>query len=320
MPLRRLLAALTLLTLTACQPRPPANGLFPLLLQTDWYPQPEHGGFYQAQLEGLYRAQGLDVTIDPGGPYVIAGSKVSLGRAQFGLGSSDGVLTSVARGLPLVALAATMQQDPQALMVHANSPVHTFADLEGHTVSVAASAPFFQYIVTRYHLHNVRETPITFSVANFLQDPNYIQQCFVTSEPYFAEKAGAQVRTLLISSSGYQPYRVLFTSRSFLRDHPDIVQKFVRASVQGWQDYLRDPTQANAEIARLNPAISPGQMAFTVQTLKAGHFIDGDNTPDSHLGHFTAARWATTYQQLLDLKVLAHPIDPSTAYTLRFAP
>jgi NitT/TauT family transport system substrate-binding protein len=317
---RCLIATLTLLTLTACHARPPANGLTPITLQTDWYPQPEHGGFYQAQLEGLYKAQGLDVTIAPGGPYSISDTKVSLNQAQFGLASSDRVLTSVARGLPLVAIAATMQQDPQGFMVHANSPVHTFADLDGHTVAVQPSASFFEYILNRYHLHNVRETPATFSVANFLKDPNYIQQCFVTSEPYFAEKAGAQVRTLLISSSGYQPYRVFFTSRRFLAQHPDIVQKFVTASLQGWQDYLRDPTQANAEIARLNPAISPGQMRFTVQTLKAGHFIEGDGTPDSHLGHFTAQRWATTYQQLLDLNVLAHPIDPTIAYTLRFAP
>jgi NitT/TauT family transport system substrate-binding protein len=315
----RLIATLCLLTLTACHHQPP-NGLTPITLQTDWYPQPEHGGFYQAQLEGLYQKQGLDVTIAPGGPYSISDTKVSLNQAQFGLASSDRVLTSVARGLPLVAVAATMQQDPQAFMVHAASPVHTFADLDGHTVAVQPSASFFDYILNRYHLHNVRETPATFSVANFLQDPNYIQQVFVTSEPYFAQKAGAQVRTLLISSSGYQPYRVIFTSRSFLTQHPEIVQKFVQASMQGWRDYLQDPTKVNAELARLNPALSQDQMRFTVATLEAGHFIEGDNTPDSHLGHFTAQRWTTTYQQLLDLKVLAHPIDPTTAYTLRFAP
>jgi NitT/TauT family transport system substrate-binding protein len=317
-----LLLAITLglLALGGCRKEHPANGLFPVRLQTDWYPQPEHGGFYEAQIEGLYKAEGLEVTIAPGGPYITSDQQVSTGQAQFGMASSDRVLTSVARGLPMVAVAATMQQDPQALMVHADSPVHTFADLEGHAVAVQPGASFFQYILRRYNLHNVREMPATYSVANFLEDPGYIQQCFVTSEPYFAEKAGAKVRTLLISSSGYQPYRVFFTSTSFLNEHPEIVVRFVRASIQGWKDYLRDPTQVNAEIGRLNPAMSASQMNFSIQTLRDQHFIDGDGTPDSHLGHFTAARWTTTYHQLLDLKVLANPIDPATAYTLRFAP
>jgi NitT/TauT family transport system substrate-binding protein len=305
---------------TGCKNKQTENGLFPVKLQTDWYPQPEMGGFYEAQLEGLYKAEGLDVTIAPGGPYITGDRQVSIGAAQFGMSSSDRILTSVARGLPLVAVAATMQQDPQALMVHASSPVHSFSDLDGHAVAVNPGATFFQYVIRRYNLHGVREIPATFSVASFLQDPNYIQQVFVTSEPYFATKAGAQIRTMLISSTGYQPYRVFFTSTSFLKEHPEIVAEFVRASLQGWRDYLRDPTHVNAELARLNPAMSPDQMRFTVQTLKDQHFVDGDGTADSHLGHFTAERWSQTYSQLLDLKVLAHPFDPATAYTLRFAP
>ncbi len=311
---------LCLVALTGCSSRPPANGLFPVTLQTDWYPQPEMGGFYQARLEGLYKAQGLEVTIAPGGPYITSDQQVSTGAAQFGMSSSDRVLTAVARGLPLIAVAATMQQDPQALMVHAASPVHSFADLEGHTIAAQPGSSWFQYLLKRYNLHQVREIPATYSVANFLQDPAYIQQVFVTSEPFFATRAGAQVRTMLISSTGYQPYRVFFTSQPFLKEHPEIVAKFVRASLQGWRDYLRDPSRTDAEIARLNPAMNPEQMRFTVQTLKEQHFVEGEGTADSHLGHFTRERWATIYRQLADLKILAKPIDPASAYTLQFAP
>ena len=307
--------------LTACNSKPaPANGLFPIVFQTDWYPQPEMGGFYQAQTEGLYKAQGLDVTIAPGGPSIIAEQQVATGAAQFAMGSSDQLLVAVSRGLPLVAVAATMQQDPQAIMLHADSPIHDFPDLEGHSIAARPGSIWLQFLLKRFNLKNVREIPATYSVASFLQDPNYIQQCFVTSEPYFARKAGAQVRTLLISSTGYQPYRVYFTSRRFLSDHPDLVAKFVKASTQGWQNYLQDPTQVDAQLTELNPAMSPDQMLFSVQTLISGHFLDGDNTPDSHLGHMTAQRWSTINQQLQDLKVTAHPIDPVTAYTLQFNP
>ena len=303
-----------------CRSRPAASGLFPVTLQTDWYPQPEMGGFYEAQLLGFYKAQGLDVTIAPGGPFVVGEQQVATGAAQFAMGSSDLVLVDVSRGLPLVAVAATMQQDPQGVMVHAESPVHTFADLEGRTIAAKPGSIWLQYLVKRYGLKNIREIPATYSVANFIADPGYIQQCFITSEPYFARKGGAEVRTLLINATGYQPYRVFFTSRQFIADHPEVVQKFVVATIQGWHDYLADPEQVDRELSRLNPAMSPEQMRFSIDTLKAGHFIDGDGTPDSHLGHFTAERWNTIYRQLVDLKVVARPIDPATAYTTRFNP
>jgi NitT/TauT family transport system substrate-binding protein len=205
-------------------------------------------------------------------------------------------------------------------MVHEESPVHTFADLEGRTVAVRPGSTFFQYLLKRYDLKTTREIPATYSVANFLQDPNYIQQVFVTNEPYFARKGGAKVRTLLVSSTGYQPYRVFYTSRQFLAEHPDVVARFVQASLAGWRDFLANPAATEAVIHQANPAMSEDQMRFTVDALKSNHFVDGDNTPDSHQGHFTSERWATMYKQLVDLKVITHPIDPATAYTLQFAP
>lgn len=308
-----------LLGLASCKARQTTSGLVPIRLQTDWYPQPEMGGFYEAEMEGLYKAQGLDVTIVPGGPFVVAEQQVASGAAQFAMGSSDLVLVDSSRGLPLVAVGATMQQDPQAVMVHAESPVKDFPDLEGKTIAAKPGSIWFQYLLKRYGLKNVKEIPATYSVANFLQDPEYIQQCFVTSEPYFATKAGAKVRTLLISATGYQPYRVFFTSKDFLAQHPDEVSKFVQASIDGWRDYLADPSKVDAELAKLNPAMSAEQMAFSVQTLKNGRFIDGNGTPDSHLGHFTVERWTQTYQQLRDLGVITKAIDPATAYTTAYA-
>ena len=323
-PGHRSFALLLVLTLlTACKSKPAAtstNGLFPIVFQTDWYPQPEMGGFYQADLEGLYKAEGLDVKIVPGGPFIIGDQQVATGAAQFAMGSSDQMMVRVSQGLPLVAVAATMQQDPQALMLHDQSPVHTFEQLDGHTIAAKPGSIWFQYIVKRYNLAHVREIPATYSIANFLQDPGYIQQAFVTSEPFTAQQHEAKVRTMLISESGYQPYRVFFTSKQFLAEHPEIVAKFVKASIQGWKNYLADPAMVDTQLSRLNPNMNPEQMQFSIDTLRRNHFIEGPGTPESHLGHFTAERWSTTYKQLVDLKVTSAPIDPATAYTLQFNP
>ncbi|MGO9436770.1 MAG: ABC transporter substrate-binding protein [Terracidiphilus sp.] len=325
--LRFLSAAITAifalaLLLTGCrsQPTSTANGLTPVRLQLDWYPQPEHGGFFTAELKGYYKAEGLDVTLVPIPEYGSVAQMVSTGKADFGLGSSDQILEWDSNGLPLIAVAATMQHDPQAIMVHAGSPVHDFKDLEGHTVGAQTGATWLKYVISRYNLHNVRQIPTTLSIANFLADPNHVQQIFITSEPFFAKQAGADVRTFLISSSGYDPYRVQFTTHDFVAQHPDVVAKFVRASARGWQEYLRNPGPTNEYLLKLNPALNPAQEAYTAQALRDGGFITGGDPTGAQTGRMTAARWQTSYEQLKSLGILHGPIDLTTAYSLKFVP
>ncbi|HEY1895291.1 MAG TPA: ABC transporter substrate-binding protein [Terracidiphilus sp.] len=295
------------------------NGLRPVSLQLDWYPQPEHGGFYTAQLLGYYKAEGLDVTLLPLPQYGSVAQQVASGKADFGLGSSDQVLEWNSNGLPLVAVSATMQHDPQAIMVHKSSPVHDFKDLEGRTVAAQTGATWLKWVINRYHLRQIRQIPATLSVANFLADSDYVQQIFVTSEPFFARQGGAEVRTLLISSSGYDPYRVQFTTRDFTLQHPDLVVKFVRATVRGWQEYLRNPGPTNAHLLTLNPALNPAQEAYTAQALRDGAFVTGGDSTGSQVGRMTADRWQTNFDQLNSLGILETTFDPATAYALKFA-
>ncbi|WP_082662143.1 ABC transporter substrate-binding protein [Terracidiphilus gabretensis] len=292
-----------------------ANGLTPVRLQLDWYPQPEHGGFFEAQLNGYYKAEGLEVTLVPLPQYGSSGQLVMNGKAEFGLGTSDQVLEWNSNGLPLRAVAATMQHDAQAIMVHKDSPIHDFKDLEGHTIAAQTGATWLKYVTARYGLKNVKQISSTRSVANFLADPNYVQQIFITSEPFFVKQAGAEARTILISSSGYDPYRVQFTTREYAEQHADVVQKFVRATIRGWQDYLKDPSQVNKYLLTLNPALNPAQEAYTAQALRDGGFI-GD---DAQVGQMTAARWQASYDQLKALGILRNAFDPAQAYSLKFA-
>jgi NitT/TauT family transport system substrate-binding protein len=289
-----------------------------IILQADWYPQPEHGGFYTALVKDYYKNEGLDLSIQPGGPFVSVEKQVSSGAAQFGMGSSDRTLESVADGLPLVAVAATMQRDPQGIMVRKDSAIRSFPDINGHTVAIVPGATWFKYIVQRFQLSNVHVIPATMSVSNFIADPQYIQQAFATSEPFFAHQAGIETRVLLTSDAGYDPYRVMFTTRQMLQQHPDVVGKFVRASLKGWKDYLNDPGVGHAAIAKLNPALDQDWMHFSWQALRDGHFVTGDESAGGQNGRMDPQRWSIMYKQLLDLKVIEKPFDPATAYTLQF--
>jgi NitT/TauT family transport system substrate-binding protein len=307
------------LSMLGCRHSAFDNGLTKITLQADWYPQPEHGGFYTALAKGYYKDEGLDMTILPGGPYISVEKQVSAGSAQFGMGSSDKVLESNAAGQSLVAVAATMQHDPQGIMVRKDSPIHSFSDLNGHSVAIkVGESTWFEFVVKRFKLDNVHVVPAMMNVSNFVADPQYIQQAFATSEPFFAHQAGVETRVLLVSDAGYSPYRVMYTTRDYFQQHPGIVAKFVRASLKGWKDYLNDPTAANSMIARLNPALNPEWMQFTWQRLRDGHFVAGEDPSGAQLGQMDPKRWATMYEQLVDLKVIDKQFDPTTAYTLQF--
>lgn len=287
-------------------------------LATDWYPQPEHGGFYHALIRGYYRDAGIDVEILPGGPNAFATQKVATRAAEFGMGSTDDVLMANERGIPVVAVGATMQHDPQGIMVHEASPVRGFADLGGKTVAVTPGTTWFPYLVKRYQLQGVQERAHTFSIGAFLKDPAYIQQCFLTSEPFFAREAGAKTRVLLISESGYDPYRVFFARRDLAKDRPEVVRGFVQASIRGWREYMADPSVAHAEISRRNPELTPAKMAFSHGALRDLRFVLGDPAKGEEAGTMSRERWEAQWAVLKDLGVLKGRSKPGDAWTPQF--
>lgn len=289
-------------TLLAC--RCLAADLTKVRFVTDWYPQPEHGGYYHALENGYYKAEGLDVQITPGGPNVFAVQRIATGAAEIGMLNTDGVLLANDQGIPVVAICATFQHDPQGLMLHAGDPVRHWPDLEGRSIAMTPGVAWFPFIAKKFHLTRVREVPLTFSVAAFLKDPTFIQQIFVTSEPFFVRQAGVEPRVMLLSDAGFDPYRVSFTSQKMLREHPEIVRGFVSASLRGWRDYLANPASAHERIRKLNPELTPERMDFSYRALRDGHFIEGDAKKGEGIGGFLASRWQFQYDILKEVGVI----------------
>ena len=230
------------------------------------------------------------------------------------------MLVACERGLPLVALTAALQHDPIAIMVHADSPVRTFADLSGRRVAVSPGFLWFRYIVAHFGLHDVQEIPPTYSVANFLHDPAYIQQAFVTSEPYFAQQGGAQTRTLLVRDAGYDNYHVLVGRRDFVAAHPEETRRLVAAALHGWRDFLDAPDAGLAEILKRNPETTPALAANGARVLKEGHFVDGFADLGEEVGQMADRRWREQADILKGIGALPPEFDPRKAYTNDYQP
>jgi NitT/TauT family transport system substrate-binding protein len=294
-----------------------AAPLTKVTLLLDWYPEAENAGYFFALTHGLYARAGLEVEIAPIGPNASVEPQVALGKYDFGLGSSDAALIARSRGIPLVMVMGSLQHDPVGLMVHAASPVHTFADLEGRTVAAQPGVPWLLYVAKKYQLKSLKTRPLNFDYAAFLHDPDYIQQCFITSEPPILEHSGVQVRTLWVKDSGSDAYLALETSERYLAAHPDTVRAFVSASIAGWRGYLTDAAAADAEILQRNPAMTALQLTLSRKALLDYHLIEG---PDEPAGRLDPARLQHQYAILRDLRIIPADIDYRQAFTTEFIP
>lgn len=299
---------------------PAAPGLVKVRFQTDWFPQPEHGGYYQALAKGYYAEEGLDVELIPGGPNAQVMTGVATGRAHLGMTNGDDVFVAVSRGLPLKAVAAEMQRDAQGILYHAENPIRELRDLDGKTIMAGAGSVWIELVQQRYGI-KFNLMPLVGDLARFMNDPQYVQQCFVTNEPFFAEQRGAKVGALLIAHPGYEPYRVIFTSDVFLAEHPETVRKFVRASLRGWTDYLTgDPGPANALLRSLRPELSEEFLAYSIAAMNRYQLVLGDPARGEKMGQLTTERIATQLRLLRELGVCERDLRAEEVATLDFLP
>jgi NitT/TauT family transport system substrate-binding protein len=288
--------------------------------QTDWFPQPEHGGYYQALAKGYYAAEGLDVEILPGGPNAQVRTGVATGRADLGMTDGDDVIVAVARGLPLKIVGAEMQREAQGILFHTEHPLKSLRDLEGRTLMAGASSTWLEFLRKKVGVH-FNLMPLVGDLARFMNNPEFVQQCFVTNEPFFARQRGANVGTILIASESYEPYRVMFTSNKFLAEHPDVVAKFVRASIKGWVDYLTgDPSPANQLLLAKRNDLTPEFMAYSIKSMNDYKLVLGDPARGEQAGQVTAARLEKQIKLLQEIGVLDKPVALQDVVSFDFAP
>jgi NitT/TauT family transport system substrate-binding protein len=295
-------------------------GLLKVSLKLDWYPTAEHGGFFQALAKGYYRDAGLDVTILPGGPGAFPLPFVATGRADFGIGRFDDVILAVKQGLPLLVVCAQMQHDPQAIMVHEDGPVRTFRDPDGRSVMSNPGSNWVAFVQMRYGV-KFNLIPMDYGLGRFMADRDFIQQCFVSSEPFFAEQNGVKTRVLLIASGGYDPYRVVLTNRTFAKSHPDAVRAFVAATIRGYREFMEgNGAEARARIQSENPSQSPQLMDYSVATLRRYKLVEGDAAKGERMGLLTPERAKAMVQTLVDLKALDAPMPLGDFVSFDFLP
>jgi len=224
------------------------------------------------------------------------------------MGRSDDMIVWDSAGLPFVIVGVYMEQDPQAILVHDESPVRGFADLNNRTIMGVQGSTWIDYIKARYHI-DFRLIPSNFGIAQFMSDKDFIQQCFVTNEPYYVKKNGGHPRTLLISDSGFRPYRIIYTTKRYAREHAAEVRAFLAASLRGWDDYMNgDPAPGKALIMKSNPDMTREFLDYSTNAMRDTHLVLGKPEEGEKLGLMTRRRLQEQVDDLVRLKLISQPI------------
>jgi NitT/TauT family transport system substrate-binding protein len=292
---------------------------------TNWLAQAEHGGFYQAVADGTYEKHGLKVTIVPGGPRASNRMLMTVGKLDFYMGGSlIQSFSAVEKNIPTLVVAALFQKDPQALLSHPGQGLDTFESLKASNdilLSKDGVATFFQWMKAEFAFKDEQVKPYGFNPAPFIANKRAVQQGYVTSDPLVIEKAaGFKPNVFLLADHGFSTYSTTIeTRRETVEKNPDLVQRFVDASIIGWNNYLHgDNAGANALIKRDNPEMTDELLAYSLARMKQHGIVDSGDTTSLGIGAMTDARMKDFFDKMVKAGLFKADLDYSKAYTLQF--
>ena len=302
----------------------PAFAADQVIFGLDWKAEAEYGGYYQAIATGIYAKHGLDVTIRQGGPQSNQTQLLLAGRLDFNLTSNSYLALNLAQeNLPFTAIAAMFQKDPSILLAHPGQGNDSFEQLKGKPIMIGADtrAGWWNFLRARFGYTDAQIRPYTFNLAPFLSDKRAIQQGYLGSEPYaIRTEAKFEPVVLLLADAGFDGYGSLITASTKLLDtKPDLAQRFLDASIEGWYSYLYgDPAPAHALIRRENPEMTDGLLEYGHRVLRDRGIVDSGESQTLGIGAMSDARWESFFRSMQQQGLYKPDLDWRRAYTIRF--
>jgi NitT/TauT family transport system substrate-binding protein len=296
-----------------------AQDLEPVTFALNWVPVAEHGGFYQAVADGTYAECGLDVEILPGGPQVNNRAMMIAGRVDFHMGGDLlQAFNAVEEEVPVVAVAAIFQKNPQILMTHPGR-TDALSEFDDLTVLVDDNAylSYYQWLMQDHGFTPGQREVYTYNPAPFLVNEDMAMQGYLTSEPYLIEQEGGfKPDVWLLADHGFDSYATTIeTMRETIETRPEVVRCFVEGSILGWTNYLYgDNTAANAEIMRLNPDFGQDKIDYAIaQMIDYGIVVSGD-AETLGIGAITEEKAGGFFESMVAAGVLDADLDWRAAF------
>jgi NitT/TauT family transport system substrate-binding protein len=293
---------------------------------TNWKAQAAHGGFYQAVADGTYKQFGLDVTIQQGGPQVNNRPLLPAGRIDFLMtGNLLHSFDNVKNNVPTVVVAAMFQKDPQALMAHPGQGFEKFEALKNAPLALIAKDGQFSWWQWLKAVHGFKDEalkPYNYNLGPFLSNKKSIQQGYSVAEPIYIENQGKFKPVVhLLADHGFSTYSTVIEARTdTVKARPELVQRFVDASIVGWTNYLYGKrAAANAMMIKDNPEMTEAEIEASVVLMKQQGVVDSGEAKGNGIGAMSNARIKDFYEQMVKAGLYkAGEVDLSKVATLQF--
>jgi NitT/TauT family transport system substrate-binding protein len=296
-------------------------------LQIKWVPQAQFAGYFVALDKGYYADENLDVTILPGGPDIVPEQQITNGQADFGVDWVASFLAFRDKGLPIVDIAQVFQSSGLMLISRKSAKINSAADLKGRSVGVWYGGNEFEFLALMDKLHYDPDKDLNVIKQGFTMDPFLAGQMDVASAMTYNEfqvvlESGVNLEDLNVIRYNDEGVGMLednlFTTQDTVANKPDLVQRFVRASLKGWQAAIDDQAGAVTTVMKY---VEPGSTTPEHQTRmmsEVAKLVLPPGVTTDQIGVMDANRFATTADIAYKFHVISNPADPAKSYTNDF--
>lgn len=295
----------------------------PISLQLSWIHEYSSAPFYAALENGHYQAENLQVTFQPGGfvdgRYIDPVNEVVSGASTFGMGDAASLITARAAGQPITAVMTVLQRSPTALISLAETDIQQPNDLIGKTVAAAdGSATELLHTMLLAQDINLEDVNIIertdFGIDPLLNGDVDALVGWIINEGVQVREAGRTPNFMLLSDYGIPAYTfTVFTTDSIVQEQPEMVERFVRATIAGMNDVIANPDGVVDFVLRYNAELDRAQQLERLQTT-----IPLINVPGVNVGAMDRGTWEQIHQLLIEQEQLVQPVDVADVYTLDF--
>ncbi|AJE46862.1 ABC transporter substrate-binding protein [Celeribacter indicus] len=280
----------------------PLRAQTPVNFQLSWLPSVQFGGSYIALDRGYWTEEGLDVSLQPGGPNAPVEPPVVSGTALMGISAADYTAAAVEQGAPFRIVAVAMQKNPFAIASLTDNPVSEPADLVGRSIGMAtANMPVLRALceINGVDPDGIEVVPTQYDAAPLVNGQVDCLLCWKTDLPVAMTVAGVDNTVMLLADHGYAVHSQTYivTEDSLANDRATLVS-LLRGEIRGWQDYRADTEAAAALTVAMFPDLGLDPETQRVQAAAQVELMYSDLTEEQGFGWFTEETVAANIETL----------------------
>ncbi len=292
-------------------------------LVLDFVPNAVHAGIYRALAAGYYRRAGIDLRVIPPSSTATTLQLIDAGKAQFGLADGIDVAQQIAMGRDAKAIMAIVQRPLGAPIALASEHLRSPADLVGKTVGITG-VPSDRAALDTVVAHaggdpsKVKVVTIGFDgVADLEAGKIAAFTGYWPDDGVTLQVNGHPITVFKLDANGGPAYPglVAFTTRSLIARDPGLVRAFVRATVHGYEDTLRDPARSLAELEAANPTIE-----HPLARASLGAYLPIFDAGGVPYGTLVPSRVSALARWLRAHRLIARPVSAARFGTNTFLP